>query len=87
MVFHEVTRQIFLESPAPAYLVDLMHDSNAQVRNVCDTTLDIISEFDQEWAIKIRLEKFRWHNSQWLDMIEGNCSNLQSGLVVRTTKG
>ena len=71
MVFHEVTRQIFLESTAPAYLVDLMHDSNAQVRKVCDTTLDIISEFDQEWATKIRLEKFRWHNSQWLDMIEG----------------
>lgn len=48
-----------------------MHDSNAEVRKVCDTTLDIISEFDDEWADKIRMEKFRWHNSQWLDMIEG----------------
>ena len=48
-----------------------MHDSNAQVRKVCDTTLDIIAEFDEDWATKIRLEKFRWHNSQWLDMIEG----------------
>ena len=71
MVFHEATRNSFLTSPAPAYLVDLMHDSNAEVRKVCDTTLDIIAEFDQEWSTKIRLEKFRWHNSQWLDMIEG----------------
>ena len=53
-----------METSAPAYLVDLMHDSNSQVRKVCDSTLDIISEFDQEWATKIRMEKFRWHNSQ-----------------------
>ena len=25
---------------------------------------------DPEWATRIRLEKFRWHNSQWLDMVE-----------------
>lgn len=76
MVFHQVTRDIFLQSSAPAYLVDLMHDSNAEVRKVCDTTLDIISEFDDEWADKIRMEKFRWHNSQWLDMIEGRSHEL-----------
>ncbi|CAG5112727.1 Oidioi.mRNA.OKI2018_I69.chr2.g6908.t1.cds [Oikopleura dioica] len=49
LAFHQVTRDQFLATTAPAYLVDLMHDSNAQVR----------------------LEKFRWHNSQWLEMIEG----------------
>ena len=27
-------------------------------------------EADPEWATRIRLEKFRWHNSQWLDMVE-----------------
>ena len=48
-----------------------MHDSNSQVRKVCDWTLDIISEFDPDWSKRIRLEKFRWHNSQWLDMMEG----------------
>ena len=26
---------------------------------------------DQEWAKKIQIEKFRWHNSQWLEMVEG----------------
>ena len=73
MVFHDVTRKQFLETSAPAYLVDLMHDSNSQVRKVCDSTLDIISEFDQEWAVKIRMEKFRWHNSQ----VSLNCGSLR----------
>lgn len=27
-------------------------------------------EFDEEWAKKVQLEKFRWHNSQWLEMVE-----------------
>lgn len=29
-----------------------------------------VQEFDEEWARRIQLEKFRWHNSQWLDMVE-----------------
>ena len=62
-----------------------MHDSNSQVRKVCDSTLDIICEFSKEISDQIRIEKFRWHNSQvsyryfeiesevfqWLDMMEG----------------
>ncbi|CAG5115680.1 unnamed protein product, partial [Candidula unifasciata] len=71
MIFHEVTREIIIkETQAPAYLIDLMHDKNAEIRSVCDNTLDIIAEFDEEWAKKIQLEKFRWHNSQWLEMVE-----------------
>uniref|UniRef100_A0A8C9FT32 Kinesin associated protein 3 n=1 Tax=Pavo cristatus TaxID=9049 RepID=A0A8C9FT32_PAVCR len=37
MVFHQATRD------APAYLIDLMHDKNAEIRKVCDNTLDIIA--------------------------------------------
>ena len=33
-------------------------------------TCSILQEFDEEWARKIKLEKFRWHNSQWLEMVE-----------------
>lgn len=54
----------------PAYLIDLMHDKNTEVRKICDLTLDIIKDYDEEWAQKIQIEKFRWHNSQWLEMIE-----------------
>ncbi|CAL1547744.1 unnamed protein product [Lymnaea stagnalis] len=71
MIFHEATREIIIkETQAPAYLIDLMHDKNAEIRSVCDNTLDMIGEFDEEWAKKIQLEKFRWHNSQWLEMVE-----------------
>ncbi|XP_055896459.1 kinesin-associated protein 3-like isoform X2 [Biomphalaria glabrata] len=71
MIFHEATREIIIkETQAPAYLIDLMHDKNAEIRSVCDNTLDMIGEFDEEWATKIQLEKFRWHNSQWLEMVE-----------------
>ncbi|MGH0134230.1 UNVERIFIED_CONTAM: hypothetical protein FKN15_003743 [Acipenser sinensis] len=27
-------------------------------------------EYDEQWAKKIQSEKFRWHNSQWLEMVE-----------------
>lgn len=29
-----------------------------------------MQEYDSTWAKKIQMEKFRWHNSQWLDMVE-----------------
>ena len=29
-----------------------------------------MQDFDEEWAKKIQIEKFKFHNSIWLDMIE-----------------
>ncbi|XP_032235565.2 kinesin-associated protein 3 [Nematostella vectensis] len=73
MIFHKATRDVIIkQTQAPAYLIDLMHDKNTEIRKVCDQTLDIIMEYDEEWARKIQAEKFRWHNSQWLDMIENH---------------
>ena len=34
---------IVFSAEAPAYLVDLLHDKNAQIRRVCDATLDLIA--------------------------------------------
>ncbi|XP_029286313.1 kinesin-associated protein 3a [Cottoperca gobio] len=71
MVFHKATRDVIVkDTQAPAYLIDLMHDSNAEIRKVCDNTLDIIAEYDEEWGKKIQNEKFRWYNGQWLEMVE-----------------
>ncbi|KAL2089471.1 hypothetical protein ACEWY4_014159 [Coilia grayii] len=71
MVFHQATRDVIIkETQAPAYLIDLMHDKNAEIRKVCDNTLDIIAEYDEDWGKKTQTEKFRWHNSQWLEMVE-----------------
>ncbi|XP_071010850.1 kinesin-associated protein 3a [Oncorhynchus clarkii lewisi] len=71
MVVHQVTRDVIIkDTQAPAYLIDLMHDKNAEIRKVCNNTLDIIAEYDKECERKIQSEKFRWHNSQWLEMVE-----------------
>ena len=44
MIFHESTREVIIkQTQAPAYLIDLMHDKNTEIRKVCDNTLDIIS--------------------------------------------
>ncbi|KAM9331295.1 kinesin-associated protein 3 [Gastrophryne carolinensis] len=73
MVFHQATRNAILkETQVPAYLIDLMHDKNDEIQKVCHDTLDIVAEWDKEWAQKIKSEKFRWHNSQWLEMVEGH---------------
>ncbi|XP_014780052.2 kinesin-associated protein 3 [Octopus bimaculoides] len=71
MIFHESTREVIIkQTQAPAYLIDLMNDKNTEIRKVCDNTLDIIAEYDEEWSKKIQQEKFRWHNSHWLEMVE-----------------
>lgn len=71
MVFHQATRDVIIkDTQAPAYLIDLMHDKNAEIRKVCDNTLDIIAEYDEEWGRKIQSEKFRFYNNQWLEMVE-----------------
>lgn len=68
---NESTRNYMIrETESPAYLIDLMHDKNIEIRKVCDYCLDIIAFTDLEWASRIKLEKFRNHNAQWLSMVE-----------------
>ncbi|XP_076359971.1 kinesin associated protein 3 isoform X2 [Tachypleus tridentatus] len=75
-VFHHLIKhpstqeQMIKETQAPAYLIDLLHDTNPEIRKICDSTLDVIAEHDEEWTKRIQLDKFRWHNSQWLDMVQ-----------------
>ena len=42
-VISSIQCSLMKTSDAPAYLIDLMHDKNEEVRKVCDSTLDIIS--------------------------------------------
>ncbi|CAG5021715.1 unnamed protein product [Parnassius apollo] len=62
---HLVTR-----TEAPAYLIDLMQDKNVEIRKMCDSCLDIISQMENEWAARIKVERFRCHNGQWLAVVE-----------------
>lgn len=78
---NESTRSYMIkETESPAYLIDLMHDKNSDIRKVCDYCLDIIAATDAEWAIRIKLEKFRNHNSQWLNMIETNQDDFEDSV-------
>nr|XP_040224868.1 kinesin-associated protein 3 [Anopheles coluzzii] len=78
---HESTRCYMIkDTESPAYLIDLMHDKNEEIRRVCDVCLDIIAITDTEWASRITLEKFRNHNSQWLSMVDSqeNADDIQT---------
>lgn len=75
-IFQEILRSestrefIIKETETPAYLIDLMHDKNPEIRRVCEYCLDIIAISDSEWAMRIKLEKFRSYNAQWLTIME-----------------
>lgn len=56
---NESTRSYMIkDTESPAYLIDLMHDKNSEIRKICDYCLDIIACTDDEWAsrIKVRLK-------------------------------
>lgn len=48
----------------------MLQDNNKIIRKLCNTCLNIISEYDKTWAERIRIEKFRNHNQQWLTMVD-----------------
>ncbi|CAH0558068.1 unnamed protein product [Brassicogethes aeneus] len=58
------------QTEAPAYLIDLLQDNNKSIRKICNTCLNIISNHSKSWADRIKIEKFRHHNAQWLTMVD-----------------
>jgi len=69
-LLHESTRTILLnQTHIVSYLIDLLYDRNVKIREMCDTCLDIIAETNEEWVIKIRQQRFQWHNSEWLRLM------------------
>ena len=68
---HPASRQFVKdETEATPYLLDLLHDRNTEVQRVCDATLQMIGEVSQECSHKLLTEKFRFHNAQWLEMVQ-----------------
>ncbi|KAG7233461.1 hypothetical protein INR49_006999 [Caranx melampygus] len=49
-----------------------MHASGRQAEGFlsCSETGCSCREYDEEWGKKIQMEKFRWYNGQWLEMVE-----------------
>lgn len=53
---NESTRDYMIkETESPAYLIDLMHDKNQEIRKVCDYCLDKITMYDEEWATRLKV--------------------------------
>ncbi|OAF69333.1 Kinesin-associated protein 3 [Intoshia linei] len=76
LIYHKSTRnEIIKNTDAPIYLLDLMNDKNVKIRNLCSSTLAIIAQHDNTWTSRICMERFRWHNSQWLSMMENDSQN------------
>jgi hypothetical protein len=83
-LYHEPTKKFLVEkTDLVAYLVDLLYDQNIEIRKMCDASLDIIAEMDENWVSRIRQQKFQWHNSEWLQMI-AQSSELSTGPVTPT---
>ncbi|XP_053980137.1 kinesin-associated protein 3 isoform X5 [Hylaeus volcanicus] len=81
---HDSTRDYLIRetgNEAPGYLIDLMHDKNPAIRKVCDTCLDVIAMCDKNWAARIKVEKFRSHNQQWLEMVESITNDTTNHLL------
>lgn len=56
VLINESTRSYMIkDTEAPAYLIDLMHDKNCEIRKVCDYCLDIIAITDSDWASRIKV--------------------------------
>lgn len=56
----------------PAYLPDLLQDNSKTIRKLCNWCLNIVAERNESWANRIRIEKFRYHNAQWLQMVDSH---------------
>ncbi|XP_060518979.1 kinesin-associated protein 3 isoform X2 [Cylas formicarius] len=71
ILWHECNIEHLSEkTDAPAYLIDLLQDNNKAIRKICNMCLNTISEHNKVWADRIRIEKFRQHNAQWLQMVD-----------------
>ena len=68
---HSILKQeMTSNSKLSSLLLELMNDGNGEIRKLASATLDIFSSSHQVWANKVRMESFRSHNQQWLQMIQ-----------------
>ena len=73
MANHEAAcQQLIKNDQIIIYLLDLFNDKNSLIRSVCNFTLDLISEHDQELIMKLKEERFKHFNKSWLDSIKLN---------------
>ncbi|KAK6308719.1 hypothetical protein J4Q44_G00201820 [Coregonus suidteri] len=74
MVFHQATRDVIIKDtlspyiPSASFNVCFHGNLSYPVHDLSAPHCTV--EYDEEWGRKIQSERFRWHNSQWLEMVE-----------------
>eukprot|EP00026_Physarum_polycephalum_P002706 Phypoly_transcript_02714.p1 GENE.Phypoly_transcript_02714~~Phypoly_transcript_02714.p1 ORF type:complete len:620 (+),score=86.23 Phypoly_transcript_02714:716-2575(+) len=59
------------QTQVPSYFIDLLYDKNSEIQKLADQALDLIMDYDIEWAKKIRKKKFQRYNSEWIKAVQG----------------
>eukprot|EP00842_Homolaphlyctis_polyrhiza_P005073 jgi/Hompol1/5567/HPOL_000419-RA len=69
-LLHDSTKKILIgQTEVVGYLIDLLYDRNIEIRKMCDASLSIIGEIDEDWERKLKQQKFAWHNSEWISIM------------------
>lgn len=65
------TRDVVLNNTQTVfYLVELLRDECAAIRDAADAALDVVvDEGGEQWAVKVRRARFEAHNREWLDAV------------------
>ena len=50
-------------------MIDLLYDANPIIKSTADASLDLISQIDTEWDLRLKRQKFVWYNSEWIKTI------------------
>eukprot|EP01116_Phalansterium_solitarium_P019209 TRINITY_DN52_c3_g1_i1.p1 TRINITY_DN52_c3_g1~~TRINITY_DN52_c3_g1_i1.p1 ORF type:complete len:706 (+),score=285.03 TRINITY_DN52_c3_g1_i1:230-2347(+) len=68
---HRETRQyLLIKTQIVQYLLHLMFDKNPEIRRTSSSVLDIVMEYDKEWAKQIMAKRFQTHNPEWSDIVQ-----------------
>ncbi len=63
------------------YLIELLFDKNVEIKRMASAALDIVVEYDKNWAKKIREKKFQAFNSQWCEIVANDEKEVQRAIT------
>ncbi len=70
-----------------SYMVDLLFDPNPSIRELCGACIDVIAAgSDDAFVARIRSQKFRWHNAEWLRLVQADEEAAARGSPVPWTR-
>jgi len=71
LVVHTETRMVLLQqTDAIHHIIELLADSNTEIRKMADQALALIMELDDDLGKQIRHRKFAVHNEKWLALVD-----------------